>query len=107
MKQTLLLACIILAVFGCKTKRHVPDVSGIKVDLQVERFEKDFFGIDTLKLDASLQALNQSHPGFIQDFLFNILGTSAANAPKDVPAFIRSYQSVYTESLGSLQILNP
>lgn len=103
----LLFVCIVFALYGCKAKKHIPDVSGIKVDLAVERFEKDFFAADTLMVDNSLQALNNSHPGFTKDFLFNILGSSPGNAIKDVPAFIRSYQSVYTESIQKFANFKP
>jgi len=82
---------MVLFGLGCKHTKPVPDVSGIKISLQVERFEKDFFALDTLHLDASLQQLNIAHPGFTQDFLFNILGTSPDSAKKNVPEFIRSY----------------
>lgn len=94
MKQSLLLICIILAGLGCKEKKQIPDVSRIPVALTTERFEKDFFGIDTLHVDAALQSLNKTHPGFTQDFLFNILGTSPDSAVNDVPSFIRSYKSM-------------
>ncbi len=85
---------IILAVLlgSCSGKRKVPDVSGISINLTTERFEKDFFAVDTLHLNEALQQLNTRHPGFTQDFLFNILGTSPGSAEKDVPDFIRTYQ---------------
>jgi hypothetical protein len=73
-------------------------VSGVKISLETERFEKDFFAIDTLHLNTALQSLNARHPGFTQDFLFNILGSRPDSAVKDVPAFIRSYNSMYQSS---------
>lgn len=94
MKQKWLFACIIFCAMGCGHKKPVPDVTAIKISLQVERFEKDFFLLDTLHLDSSLQRLHKIHPGFTQDFLFNILGTSPDRAAKDVPAFIRSYAAM-------------
>ena len=94
MKQKLLLICIVLIGIGCKNKKQIPDVSGIQIFLKTERFEKDFFAVDTLHPDAALQALSTAHPGFTQDYLFNILGTSPDSAAKDVPAFIRSYESM-------------
>ncbi len=94
MKQTLLIGCLAILVMSCKTKKPVPDVSGIQIVLQTERFEKDFFALDTLHIDASLQKLNQQHPGFTQDFLFNILGTSPDSADKDIRSFIRTYQTM-------------
>jgi hypothetical protein len=94
MKQTLLVICMALLVLSCTSKKKVPDVSGVSISLQTERFEKDFFAIDTFRIEASLQALNQKHPGFTQDFLFNILGTSPVGAEKDIRSFISTYQSM-------------
>lgn len=86
---------IILIISGCKG-RNIPDVSNIKVDLQLQHFEKDFFSIDTNHTDQSLEQLHQKYPGFLQDFLFNILALpahpdSAAAVEQQVTAFIRSY----------------
>ena len=99
MKQTLLFICIILIGTGCRGKKQIPDVSGIPVSLETERFEKDFFALDTIHLNASLEKLNKIHPGFTQDFLFNILGTSPDSAKKNVPEFIRSYEGLNKAAL--------
>ncbi|MCW3088821.1 MAG: hypothetical protein JWQ78_2207 [Sediminibacterium sp.] len=98
MKAALLCIGLALAVSGCRDAKKIPDVSGVSVPLKTERFEKDFFALDTLHMDASLQQLNQAHPGFTQDFLFNILGTTPALAAKDVPAFLRSYRDLNTDA---------
>ncbi|MES2330863.1 MAG: hypothetical protein V4539_14775 [Bacteroidota bacterium] len=95
MKQKLILiSCVIGFLTGCRSGKNTPDVSGIKISLQTERFEKDFFAIDTLHMDASLEKLSKVHPGFTQDFLFNILGTSKDSAAKDISRFIGSYQGM-------------
>lgn len=95
MKQKLLvISCAVIFCIACKTKKNTPDVSGIKITLQTERFEKDFFLLDTLHLNASLDQLSKKHPGFTQDFLFNILGSSPDSADKDIRRFISSYQSM-------------
>lgn len=87
---------ILLCAAGCK-RRDIPDVSNIKVDLQVQRFEKDFFAIDTTKSDESLQQLHQKYPTFTQDFLFNILALppqpdSVKTLQAQLSSFLRSYQ---------------
>ncbi len=92
----------ILFAGACKNK-NIPNVSNIKVDLTLQRFEKDFFSIDTTNIDQSLQQLNKKYPGFFQDFVFNILGLpshpdSAAAVQRDVTAFIRSYQPVKNDA---------
>lgn len=92
--RKLIYACLLFAFFSCKSKKEIPDVSGIKIALQTERFEKAFFELDTLHLNASLQNLHKKYPGFTQDFLFNILGTTAKNAAKDIPVFLRTYGSM-------------
>lgn len=103
MKQNLLYICIMLVVLACQSKKSIPDVSGIKISLQTERFEKDFFSLDTLQLNSSLQKLFQKYPGFTQDYLFNILGSSTGNATKDVTLFLRSYTGMYQASLGKFK----
>ncbi len=95
MKRFIFFLLIILIISGCKS-RNIPDVSNIKIDLQLQHFEKDFFSIDTNQTDKSLEQLHQKYPGFLQDFLFNILALpaqpdSSAVAAQQVKAFIRSY----------------
>ena len=95
MKRFIFFLLIILIISGCKS-RNIPDVSNIKIDLQLQHFEKDFFPIDTNQTDKSLEQLHQKYPGFLQDFLFNILALpaqpdSSAVAAQQVKAFIRSY----------------
>ena len=54
---------------SCDNKSKGPDVSTIKVNLVLERFEKDFFEIDTLNLSQSLDQLHSKYPGFYLDFM--------------------------------------
>lgn len=95
MKTTLF--AIIIFFAACTSKKKVPDVSAVKVDIPTIRFEQAFFTVDTANIDASLQNLNNKYPGFTQDFLYNILGThnSVDSATKDVVAFINSYKQLY------------
>lgn len=63
----------LLILVSCNTV-DTPDVSNIKVDIQVERFDKDFFEVDTNNLMPSLQQLNARYPTFFRDYVQNILG---------------------------------
>src|SRR5438128_726092 len=88
-------AVVIVAMLGCGGK-HIPDVSGIKVDLEMQRFDRDFFALDTNHVDQSLQQLQEKYPGFLRDFLYNILALpphaeSSANVERQVVSFLRSY----------------
>jgi hypothetical protein len=72
MKRTGLVLLIIAGLFSCKDK-NIPDVSNIKIDLTVKRFEQDFFAIDTNHIMASLQRVGEKYPLFLGDFLYNIM----------------------------------
>ncbi len=89
---------VVLAVAGCKSQKKIPDVSGINISLAVDRFEKDLFNMDTIHVDQALNSLNKKHPGFTQDFLFNILGTAPDSAKHQVPTFVNSYKGLYADA---------
>lgn len=77
---------------GCTSSPKAPDVSNLQIPWQVQRFEQDLFSMDTLRLDISLEQLNKKYPGFTQDFLYNILGTSPDKALVELPLFLRAYR---------------
>ena len=80
MKPLILLLSIILVLNACKGTKDKPDVSGIPVRLETQRFEQDLFALDTNNIGPSLQALSQKYPGFLQDFMLNILGLQPADS---------------------------
>jgi hypothetical protein len=103
MKQVILLLIISVLIFpGCK-QGDGPDVSGIKVDLQVDRFEKDFFAVDTSQLYPSLMTLARKYPAFLPDFLTNIMGLPPVRDTSmmelaAIKGFLRDYRPVYDSS---------
>jgi len=50
---TFLIASLIL-FFACNHNKNIPDVSGIPVEIKIERFDKDFFSIDSNAVESSL-----------------------------------------------------
>lgn len=97
MKKIVPLLFAIVCVCSCGDKKNIPDVSGIKVQLDVKRFDKDFFVIDTNNVEASLNKLQQQYPGFLNDYLYNILGIEPApdSVTQKVKHFIFDYKIVY------------
>src|SRR6185295_5523306 len=68
---------LIASIFwSCNNKGNGPDVSGIKVDIKLERFEKSFFAIDTNNIAQGLIKTHNELPDFYPDFMQNILGVS-------------------------------
>ncbi len=71
--NALLLGClcsIILAGCGSgEPRKNIPNVSNIKVALNLQRFDRDLFALDTNQLEAGLTTLAQQHPDFLPFFL--------------------------------------
>lgn len=90
----------LMGFLACKEKKNIPDVRKIPINLSVQRFEQDFFKLDTVHLESSLDALQKKYPIFINDYLYNILGSAPQkdSVLKTVLLFKREYQFVYQES---------
>ncbi len=105
MKKALTIFLVLLATFSCNNNKNIPDVSGIKIDIKVYRFEQDFFAIDTNHLVKSVQQLHEKYPGFTNDYINKILGLDVngimdgnpdqANAVK---TFIKDYRPLKDSS---------
>jgi len=90
------------AFTSCKNKKNIPDVSAIKIDLKVERFEKDFYGLDTNNLVESLDILNQKYQSFLPDYLYTVLALvpQQDSVIKDVKLFLKddAYRNIYNDA---------
>jgi hypothetical protein len=79
MKFLLVSALSVLSLFACNNKSDIPDVSDIKVDVKLERFEKSFFNIDSNNVSPGLLKVRSEFPDFYSDFMQNILGVSGSD----------------------------
>ncbi|MDQ2753265.1 MAG: hypothetical protein M3R72_09620 [Bacteroidota bacterium] len=91
---------VAIAFFSCKNKKNIPDVSNIKVDVTVKRFERDFFSIDTTHIEASFNKLQQQYGTFVNDYFYNILSIPAVpdSVIRNVKLFIHDYKPVYNSA---------
>ena len=81
---------------GCQNEKKKPNVSNIKVDIKVERFEKSFFSIDTNHIREGLTDLRNAYPRFFPFFTqnilqLNLLDTSSFSIVKNI---IYNYRSL-------------
>ncbi len=93
---------IVLFIFilcSCTNTKKAPDVSSIKLDLVTQRYEQDFFSIDTNHIASSIQLLVNKYPRFAPDFIESILGldldslTIEGNAQgQAIKLFLRDYR---------------
>ncbi len=82
---------LLLSINACLPDKgkNIPDVSGIELNLNVQRFEKDLMSIDTLNLSAEKEVLLNKYPVFMKEvFLPKIL--PALQDTNIMAAFIKS-----------------
>ena len=100
MMRTLLALALFTIILSCNDDdREIPDVSDIKVDVPVERFDQSFFTMDTIDIAASLRGLKTKHAGFYLDFMQQILGVDGSDSSNTTRVvtreFIRGYKPIY------------
>lgn len=92
------IAIVLLLAFSCvacKEKKGVPNVTNIKVDIQLDRFDRDFFSIDSTNVLPGLNQLNNKYPVITSIFLQNILGLDSASTLPGVKQFINLSGGLY------------
>jgi len=100
MKNSLLLLLVLVCLYSCGDKKNIPDVSNIKVKADIQRFDKDFFSIDTNNIQPALTELQKKYPSFLNDFLYNILAVPPQpdSAARKVKMFIHDYKPIFDSS---------
>ena len=89
------LALLFTIVFSaCNNKKKFPDVSGVSVTIKLNRFDRDFFSIDSNNVLPGLNRLNQKYPLLTGIFLQNILGLDSASTLPGVKRFLHLSQSI-------------
>ncbi len=86
-------ACLLalILVISCNNKKNIPDVSEIKASLNIQRFDRDFFAIDTIGIEKGLAALQVKYPTFLPLFLQTIIGVQDPAGAKE---FYSRYKQV-------------
>lgn len=92
MKKIILFSVVACFFAACNNETAAPDVSSIKVELAVKRFDKDFFAMDTLSLNEGMSNLQASYPEFLPVFLQHIIGV---NDEEGIKNYYRIYKPVY------------
>ncbi len=95
MKKILIILSLSLIICSCKSNNKVPDVSNISVEIKLERFDRDFFTIDTINIFAGLNKLNQKYPIVTPIFLQYILGLDSAATIPGIKNFISLSGNLY------------
>lgn len=88
--RKIIIPCLLAILFSaCNNRGKGPNVSAIKADIQVERFDQQFFAMDTLTLEKSLSDLQFKYAELLPVFLENILGLNDSTVYTGTKRFIR------------------
>lgn len=88
---------LVVALFACTNKASkAPDVSKVEVNLAVQRFDADFFSLDTLNMNNGIATLEQKYPRLLPVFLENIVGVENLEG-------VRSFYALYKPVFDSAQ----
>jgi len=90
----LLLTCFF---FSCNNNDKAPDVSNINVNVKIQRFDKDFFAIDSNNVLPGLDAVNEKYPELTNLFLQNILGLDSSSTLEGIKHFLHQNETIKNE----------
>ncbi len=90
MKKILFLLLVVIGFCRCSDS-HLPDVSGIKMDIAIQRFDHDFFALDTNHLLQSMENLQKKYPYFFSDFVQNIVIAGPVDTSLDLSTAMAQY----------------
>jgi hypothetical protein len=90
---------------GCRNSDNTPDVEDVKIAMVTQRFEKDFFTLDTTQLLPNLDKLIARYPSFGENFLTTILNTDPKWPADTTASYIQSFMSAYRNVYDSSQKL--
>ena len=100
MKRICICLLMVPIFFACRNSKKIPVVDAIHADVKIQRFDQDFFGLDTTHLDEGLQQLYIKYPVFTADYLYNIIGSEPFpdTVIKRVKQLLYDYKSVYADA---------
>ncbi len=83
-----------LFTFSCKEEKHIPNVDNVKIDLNVVRFDKELFSVDTMHMDESLAKLSNKYPAFYKLYFESVLplATDSSKFQNVLKGFLNNQQ---------------
>jgi hypothetical protein len=92
--RILIIVLVFSFLFSCNGGKN-PDVSDIKISLQTQRFEQDFFAVDTNNVVAGINALEAKYPSFTKPYLIRILGADANWGGDTLAIYVKDFMKYY------------
>ena len=91
-------------VIACNHNNNTPDVSRIKIDVKLDRFEKSFFQVDSNNVAPGLMKVAAGFQDFYPDFMQNILGVSGHPGDTTTLSVTRKFLCSYSSFARELEV---
>lgn len=96
MKKWIVYSGLFFFLLSCNNDRKdIPDISGIKADVSIKRFDRDVAKLDSNNVASGLNELYQQNPQLTTIFLENILGLDSASTLTGVKNFLNLSQNLF------------
>ena len=84
---------ILLSLMSCRNSSDKPDVGNIHISVNVKRFDRAFFSIDTLNLQSSIQSVDTAYPNFLPRYFefFSPINFMVYQQGKTYPQAVKEY----------------
>jgi hypothetical protein len=103
MRYLSLCILIITFLFSCKDSKNLPDVSSIKVDAPIQRFDNDFYNTK-IATPERLQMLQAKYGRLLDIFLYNTTITERAQMGMNMSAVIDEFNKIHQPLYDSTQV---
>jgi gliding motility-associated lipoprotein GldB len=94
----------IALIFSCKSD-HKPDVSKIKVDIKIQRFDRDLYLAKNKNVIQTDQLLQKKYGLFYDDFIHRMVGNPSLNAPEVLSSLYKD--QAYTDLTHEIDSVYP
>ena len=93
-KKVLVLSGFVLMLFSCNQTSRDADISDIKVNISIKRFEKDLFEADPSQIENLIPVLKKKYGRFFQIFNHRLIGIGSDKNP-DYPKYLQEFMTDY------------
>ncbi len=73
---------ILFSFVSCKQNDRYGIKSAKKIEVKIHRFDKDLVGLDTTKIDIEVRKLYKTYPGFMRDYVSEIIDEDPSDTLK-------------------------
>ncbi|MCX6352061.1 MAG: hypothetical protein NTX03_09390 [Bacteroidetes bacterium] len=105
MQKIISIFILMLLITACKNKKWQADTSDIKYDFKFQRFEKDFYELDTTHFKASMDALYIKYPDLLKIYTEHLYRDYFKKVkPGDTTAIYENFKKLFFQNKSMTEV---